>query len=68
MQRLIFRILGKEFAIQSHRNNSFVLVTPFSADQAKQSSSQKAYQPQLRPTFPDGNVLTGTLKQVNYVI
>ena len=67
MQRLIFRILGKEFAIQSHRNNSFVLVAPFSADQAKQSSSQKAYQAQSSPTFPDGNVLPGTFEQVNFV-
>lgn len=44
----------------SHRGGSVVLVAPFSADQAKQSSSQKAYQAQSSPTFPDGNVLPAT--------
>ena len=51
----------------SDQSGSFVLVAPFSTDQAKQSSSQKAYQAQSSPTFPDGNVLPGTFEQVNFV-
>ena len=51
----------------SHKSGLFVLVASFSADQAKQSSSRKAYQAQSRSTFPDGNVLPGTFEQVNFV-
>ena len=45
----------------------FDLVAPFTADQAGQSSSEKAYQAKSRSTFPDGSVLPGTFKQANLV-
>lgn len=46
--------------IPTNLSGSFVKVAPFSADQAGQSSNQKAYQAQSSQTFPDGNVLPGT--------